>query len=67
MWLDIPIVCQWDAERKEWTTENIHDMKHIEDKGYVTFRTGRFGCYAIATYRYINLPYQTWEMKPEQE
>jgi cancer susceptibility candidate protein 1 len=33
----------------------------------LTFRTGRFGALGLATYRYANLPYQTWELKPNQE
>ncbi|GLG93980.1 Uncharacterized protein GBIM_01287 [Gryllus bimaculatus] len=31
----------------------------------LTFRLGRFGPLALAAYRYCNLPYQTWELKPD--
>lgn len=67
MWLDIPIVCSWDPQRELWTTGDIHDVKHIEEKGYITFRTGIFGCFSLALYKYVNLPFQTWELKPETE
>jgi hypothetical protein len=33
----------------------------------LTFRTGRFGAVGLAAYRYANLPYQTWELKPYQK
>ncbi|XP_047098304.1 dynein axonemal intermediate chain 7-like isoform X2 [Schistocerca piceifrons] len=31
----------------------------------ITFRLGRFGPIGLAAYRYFNLPYQSWEMKPD--
>ena len=30
----------------------------------IAFRTGKFGPVGLAAYRYANLPYQTWELKP---
>jgi len=33
----------------------------------LTFRTGRFGAIGLAAYRYANLPYQSWELKPNQK
>jgi hypothetical protein len=33
----------------------------------LTFRTGQFGALGLAAYRYANLPYQTWELKPHQK
>lgn len=33
----------------------------------LTFRTGRFGALGLAAYRYANVPYQTWELKPNQK
>lgn len=67
MWLDNPVVCHWDREKKYWSTSDIHDLKHIEEKGYVTFRTGCFGCFSVGVFRYTNLPFQAWELKPEAE
>lgn len=67
MWLDVPIVGHWNDENDSWTTNDVHDVKHIEEKGMVTFRTGKFGFFGLATYRYSNLPYQAWELKPETE
>ncbi|KAI4454788.1 lung adenoma susceptibility 1-related [Holotrichia oblita] len=67
MFLDLPTVCYWNKKRRFWTTEDVHDLKHIEEKNYMTFRTGRFGQFALAVNRYINFPFQAWELKPEAD
>ncbi|GLV37041.1 uncharacterized protein CBL_02127 [Carabus blaptoides fortunei] len=67
LWLDVPVVCQWDADRRIWSTENIHDVKHNEEKQIVQFRTGKFGPFAMALFKYSSMPYQAWEMKPTND
>ncbi|XP_053696746.1 dynein axonemal intermediate chain 7 [Sabethes cyaneus] len=49
----------------KWTTRDIHDVKFNEDKLTIQFRIGRLGAFGFAANRYSNLPYQTWEMKPD--
>ncbi|XP_017779313.1 PREDICTED: protein CASC1-like [Nicrophorus vespilloides] len=66
-WFEAPVVCQWDQELKVWTTRDIHDFKFFEDKGYMTFRTGKFGAFALANFKYPNLPFQAWEIRPEDD
>lgn len=48
-----------------WSTRDIHDLKFNEDKLTVQFRTGRLGAFGFASNRYSNLPYQSWELKPD--
>ncbi|CRK91757.1 CLUMA_CG005391, isoform A [Clunio marinus] len=48
-----------------WSTRDIHDVKFNEDKLTIQFRTGRLGCFAFASNRYSNFPFQSWEFKPE--
>ena len=31
----------------------------------MTFRTGRLGVLGLASNRHVNLPFQSWEMRPE--
>lgn len=45
----------------------MHDVKYNEDKLTIQFRTGRLGYFGIASSRYSNLPYQTWELKPDSK
>ncbi|RZC42436.1 protein CASC1-like [Asbolus verrucosus] len=65
IFLELPMVCHWDHSRGVWTKREVHDLKHNEEKGSLSFRTGRCGTFALATYRYANLPYQAWELRPE--
>ncbi|XP_015837771.1 dynein axonemal intermediate chain 7 isoform X2 [Tribolium castaneum] len=65
IFLELPMVCYWDDERRVWTKSEVHDLKHNEEKGQLTFRTRKGGTFALAVYRYANLPYQAWEIRPE--
>ncbi|XP_021923830.1 axonemal 84 kDa protein-like isoform X3 [Zootermopsis nevadensis] len=67
LWFEPPIVASWDKDAGFWSTEDFHDLKFNEEKQVLTFRTGRFGALGFAAYRYANLPYQTWELKPYQK
>nr|CAH7717915.1 unnamed protein product [Callosobruchus chinensis] len=67
IFLEPPIVCQWDPEKRHWMKDNIHDVKPNEEKCIISFRTGSFGVIGLATIRYSNLPYQAWELKPEED
>lgn len=67
LWLNKPKVYQWDEEYYQWTTKDIYDFKYNEEEDRITFRTGKFGCFALATYKYLNMPYQSWEIKPDAE
>ncbi|PSN29537.1 hypothetical protein C0J52_25167, partial [Blattella germanica] len=67
LWFEPPIVAGWNEETGYWTTEDFHDLKFNEDKQILTFRTGKFGPIGLAAYRYSNLPFQTWELKPNSK
>jgi Cancer susceptibility candidate 1 C-terminal len=64
LWFEPPIVVGWDEKNHFWSTEDLHDLKFNEEKQILSFRAGRLGPLAIAAFRYVNLPYQTWELKP---
>lgn len=67
IFLELPVVCRWDEENSRWTSDDVYDVKHNEDKCMVSFRTGVFGIYGLATCRYSNLPFQAYDIKPEAE
>ncbi|XP_059490926.1 dynein axonemal intermediate chain 7-like [Neocloeon triangulifer] len=64
LWFEPPIVVGWDEKNQYWSTEDLHDLKFFEEKQLLSFRAGRLGPLALAAFKYTNLPYQTWEMKP---
>ncbi|XP_041771385.1 dynein intermediate chain CFAP94, axonemal isoform X2 [Anopheles merus] len=49
----------------KWSTRDVHDVKFNEDKLTIQFRVGRLGSFAFAANRYSNVPYQSWELKPD--
>lgn len=59
------MVAHWIPERKIWSTNDVHDIKYNEEKQIITFRTGRLGIHGLASLRFVNVPFQSWEMKPE--
>ena len=65
LWFEPPLVAHWIPERRIWSTKDIHDIKYNEEKQIITFRTGRLGIHGLAGFRFINLPFQSWELKPE--
>lgn len=48
-----------------WSTRDVHDPKFNEEKLAIQFRAGRLGCFGLAVNWYANLPFQTWEFKPD--
>lgn len=43
----------------------MHDVKYNEEKQTIAFRVGRLGIHGLAGYKFANLPFQSWELKPE--
>ncbi|XP_033313208.1 axonemal 84 kDa protein-like isoform X2 [Bombus bifarius] len=64
-WFEPPVVVHWLPEKEMWSTKHVHDVKFNEEKQTITFRTGRLGIHGLAGYKYANLPFQSWELKPE--
>ncbi|XP_011499265.1 PREDICTED: axonemal 84 kDa protein [Ceratosolen solmsi marchali] len=67
LWFEPPLVAHWLSDEKIWSTEDVHDIKYNEEKQTITFRTGKFGIHGLVAYRFINLPFQSWELKPEAD
>ncbi|XP_018377094.1 PREDICTED: axonemal 84 kDa protein-like [Trachymyrmex cornetzi] len=65
IWFEPPLVAHWIPEKKIWSTQDVHDIKYNEEKQTITFRTGRLGIHGLATFKFINIPFQSWELKPE--
>lgn len=49
----------------KWSTRDIHDAKFNEEKLAITFKAGRLGAFGLAVSWYSNIPFQTWELKPD--
>lgn len=67
LWFDTPIPVHWDYDRNYWSTEYIHDVKFNEEKQTVSFRAGKMTVFGLATVKYNNFPFQSWELKPSAD
>lgn len=56
---------QMDPVIGRWTNRDVHDVKYNEDKLAITFKAGRLGIFGLAINWYSNLPYQSWELRPD--
>ncbi|XP_026669128.1 protein CASC1-like [Ceratina calcarata] len=65
LWFEPPMIAHWIPEKNMWSTKYVHDVKYNEEKQTIAFRTGRLGIHGLAVYKFANLPFQSWEMKPE--
>nr|XP_033328828.1 protein CASC1-like isoform X1 [Megalopta genalis]XP_033328829.1 protein CASC1-like isoform X1 [Megalopta genalis] len=64
-WFEPPLVAHWIPEKKVWSTRDIHDIKYNEEKQTIAFRSGKLGVHGLAANKFANLPFQSWELKPE--
>lgn len=64
-WFEPPLVAHWIPERNIWSTKDIHDIKYNEEKQTIAFRSGKLGVHGLVANRFANLPFQSWELKPE--
>ncbi|RZF35775.1 hypothetical protein LSTR_LSTR012073 [Laodelphax striatellus] len=65
LWFEPPTPVQWSHKKRMWTSRFIYDNRFNEDKQMLTFRVGSLLPIGLSTQRFINLPYQTWELRPD--
>lgn len=59
-----PQVARWDHDSKEWRLEGFSDHVFDEEKKMLTFKTSVFGTLALLQDSHINMPFQSWEIRP---
>ncbi|XP_040843356.1 dynein intermediate chain CFAP94, axonemal isoform X2 [Ochotona curzoniae] len=59
-----PEVARWDAEGKYWTTDGISNISYKRKERLVTFSLDTFGPVTLIQDTHINMPYQSWELRP---
>ncbi|CAG5133325.1 unnamed protein product, partial [Candidula unifasciata] len=66
IFLEQPQVARWDYTRKFWTTRGFSDLSFDEDARTFGFKTAEFGTFCLLQDSYINMPFQSWEMRPRK-
>lgn len=59
-----PMVARWDAEAKHWKTDGISNVSHKSEERLITFSLETFGPVTLIQDAHVNMPYQSWELRP---
>ncbi|BFZ05042.1 hypothetical protein BsWGS_08084 [Bradybaena similaris] len=66
IFLEQPQIARWDYARNFWTTKGFSDLSFNEDARTFGFKTAEFGTFCLLQDSYINMPFQSWEMRPRK-
>ncbi|XP_069441632.1 dynein axonemal intermediate chain 7 isoform X3 [Ovis canadensis] len=59
-----PMVARWDAEGKHWKTDGISNVSYKPEERLITFNLETFCPVTLIQDAHINMPYQSWELRP---
>ncbi|XP_060161891.1 dynein axonemal intermediate chain 7 isoform X8 [Globicephala melas] len=59
-----PMVARWDAEGKHWKTDGISNVSYKSEDRLITFSLDTFGPVTLIQDAHVNMPYQSWELRP---
>ncbi|RUS74159.1 hypothetical protein EGW08_018074 [Elysia chlorotica] len=66
LFLEEPQVARWDEKRKFWSTNGFSDLKFDEGAHTFSFKTTHFGTMCLLQDTHINMPFQSWELRPHK-
>ncbi|GFO01258.1 protein casc1-like [Plakobranchus ocellatus] len=66
LFLEEPQVARWDEKRKFWSTNGFSDLNYNEDARTFSFKTTHFGTICLLQDTHINMPFQSWELRPHK-
>jgi len=61
---EAPQLARWDEESQHWKTSEITDIRYESEDKLMFFRTLHFGTFALMQDIYLNMPFQTWTIRP---
>nr|XP_035965530.1 protein CASC1 isoform X3 [Halichoerus grypus] len=59
-----PMVARWDTEGKHWQTDGISNVSYKSEERLITFSLETFGPVTLIQDSHINMPFQSWELRP---
>ncbi|GAB1601779.1 axonemal 84 kDa protein-like, partial [Argonauta hians] len=62
---ECPHPVKWNSQRKLWTVKDLTEYKYNEETKTVQFKTNSFGIFAFIQDIHINMPFQSWELRPQ--
>ncbi|XP_072810690.1 dynein axonemal intermediate chain 7 isoform X3 [Vicugna pacos] len=64
IFFEAPMVARWDAEGKHWKTDGISNVSYQPEDRLITFSLETFGPVTLIQDAHVNMPYQSWELRP---
>ena len=65
LWFEPPTIVRWDEEKSYWTSAGFYGISFNEGKQTLSFKTMHFGIFGLSAFRFSNLPFQSWELRPD--
>ncbi|XP_013366900.1 PREDICTED: protein CASC1 isoform X2 [Chinchilla lanigera] len=62
-----PVVARWNAQGKYWQTDGISGVYYTPEERLISFSLETFGPITLMQDTHINMPYQSWELRPLDE
>ncbi|KAI8783653.1 axonemal 84 kDa protein [Biomphalaria glabrata] len=66
VFLEAPTIARWDYERKFWVTKGFSDQNLNETTRIFSFKISHFGTFCLLQDTHINMPFQSWELRPHK-
>ncbi|XP_023212427.1 protein CASC1-like [Centruroides sculpturatus] len=67
IYLDQPRPAFWYAKKSCWVADGFHEVKYREENRQLSFKATRWGIIGIVQNKYINFPYQSWQLVPQSD
>ncbi|XP_067655393.1 dynein axonemal intermediate chain 7 homolog isoform X2 [Haliotis asinina] len=64
MFQEEPQVVRWDEDKKHWRLDGFSDIVYNEENRTFSFKMYKFGIMALIQETHINMPFQSWELRP---
>ena len=65
LWFEPPTIVRWDEKKAYWTSAGFYGISFNEGKQTLSFKTMHFGIFGLSAFRFSNLPFQSWELRPD--
>ncbi|CAK8672189.1 unnamed protein product [Clavelina lepadiformis] len=66
MFFEEPQVAMWDHTDKHWKNTTVPDSTtYDEEKRVISFKTNEFGVFCLMQDTHLNMPFQSWELRPK--
>lgn len=59
-----PQVARWEPSKNHWRLDGLSDIQFNDQTNMLRFKTDRFAPIAIFQDLYLNMPFQSWEIRP---